>query len=303
MNELIDLYQLRIFVAVARHLSFTKAAEELYISQPTVSLQVKNLEESLGTKLFLRSPGQIALTPAGEALLAQAEEILSSSARLRDLVERAKRRDPARVQVGVSTSAMLSVLAAVAGTVEQYRERSRIDVKLANSGSLQEALLENRLDFAVLSGPVDSSQLNTEELCQEELILVVSPQHRWASVGRLPLRELSQEVLLVREVGAGSRAVVDQVLRKKRITTPRLLELSDQAALARGVTLNIGPGILPRRAVECHLASGLVREVAVEGVHFTLPVQLAYHQDKLFRPLEREIISTLFQFCERPSSQ
>lgn len=300
MDELIELHPLRVFVAVARHLSFTRAAEELFMSQPAVSLQVKSLEESLGTKLFLRSPGQIALTPAGEALLARAQEIIESSARLRELVDMAKRRDPARIQVGVSTAAMLSVMTAIAGTLERYRERSRIDIKPAGSESLLEGLHDNRTDFAIVTGPVESPLLKAEELCRDELILIVSPQHRWAALPAIAARELGSELLLVREVGAGSRAALDQALRKKRVTPGRLLELSDQATLARGVMVGMGAGILPRRAVECHLASGAVKEVPLKDLRLPLPVHLVYHQDKIFRPLEREIVSEIFRFCDRP---
>lgn len=196
-----ELRHLEYFCAVARTGSFTKAAENLGISQPSLSEQIAKLEQSLGAALFERLPWRTELTPLGEAILGRAQALLEDAAALPDLFERAREgvRGPLRVG-SIPTILPYLLTPLLKGFAERYRE---VDLHLreGTTAELVEQLLDGTIDVAVLSLPVEGAGLVMKELFREPLYLAVPEGHPLAAAERVQLRQVSKQRLLILKDG------------------------------------------------------------------------------------------------------
>ncbi len=297
MNALIELNTLRVFEAVARNKSFSKAAEELFLSQSAVSQQIKALEEHLEVKLFYRSAKEITLTEAGEKILVHVQNLLQSTYQLKELVSESQQSDPLRLSVGLSSVAAPLVLEALLKTMRVQFPGTHLELRVASTQEIVKRLLKLGLDFAFVAGPIKVALLEREVLCQDSLVFVCSPEHPWSGRSQIGLKELLGEVFLWREKGDGMRAVIDVQLAKHRIALKKTLEIQDNAVLKTAVIKNLGVSILPRHFVVHELKQGLLCALPVQGITFRWEVSLVYHQDKVFRVLEREVIRSIAQDC------
>src|SRR3989440_4352366 len=179
------VHQLTIFCTVARHLSYTRAAEVLYLSQPAVSQQVKTLEQVLGLQLFARSGRGIVLTPAGQELLRYAEQLLALLAETAPVVHEIHTLERGNVLIGASTSAGTYVLPPLLGAFHAHYPRARVTLVVANRRSIEERLLSHQVDLAVMSLIEQQERFVVELLLPYELMAVAPPSHRL--VGRSAL--------------------------------------------------------------------------------------------------------------------
>ncbi len=196
-----DLRQLEYFCAVARTGSFTRAAEDLGISQPSLSEQIARLEQGLGAALFERLNRRIELTPLGEAILGKAQALLEDAAALPDHFERAREgvRGPLRVG-SIPTILPYFLTPLLKGFTERCQEVD-LHVREATTAELVEQVLDGMIDVAVLSLPVEGAGLVRKELFHEPLYLAVPEDHPLAPAGKVPLRQVSKQRLLILKDG------------------------------------------------------------------------------------------------------
>ena len=228
MDESVELRHLRYFAAVAEELHFGRAARRLGIAQPPLSQQIQRLEETLGCALFTRRP-RVALTPAGEALLAVARRALAQVAQGLDATRRAGRGEAGTLTVGFAASTMLGVLPAVVGA---YRERfPAVELRLRelSTGAQTEALRDGTIDVGFLREPWPHEALVREPLLREPLVAVLPPGHPLAARRRLPLSALAEEpfVHFPREVAP---TLHDQLMALCRAAgfAPRVVQVAQE---------------------------------------------------------------------------
>ncbi|MGC4054537.1 MAG: LysR family transcriptional regulator [Paludibaculum sp.] len=196
-----DLRQLEYFCAVARTGSFTKAAEDLGIAQPSLSEQIARLEEGLGGALFERLNRRVEVTPLGEAILGKAQALLEDAAALPDYFERARKGMHGPLRVGaIPTILPYYLTPLLKGFTDRYRDVD-LHVREGTTSELVEQVLEGQMDVAVLSLPVEGSGLVMKELFRDPLYLAVPENHPLAGVEKVQLRRVSQERLLILKDG------------------------------------------------------------------------------------------------------
>lgn len=255
--------RLRVFHAVAKHLSFTKAAEALFMTQPAVTFQIKQLEEHFNTRLFDRAQGRIALTPAGNVALEYAERILALDAELDARIKEFSGQESGPLLIGASTTIAEFLLPRVLGEFKAEHPGVVPRLVVANSDAVQERVAERSLDLGFIEGVSHLPSLATDECGEDELQVVCAPTHPLASRRNVVVTELPEHAYIGREVGSGTREVIDGYLRKGGLTLDSLqvvMEASSPEALKGIVATGLGYAIISRAAVAMEVRLGaLVR--------------------------------------------
>ncbi len=243
-----DLWQLECFCAVARMGSFTKAAEDLGIAQPTLSEQVAKLEQGLGAPLFERLNRRIELTPLGEAILGKAQALIEDAAALPDHLERAREGVRGPLRVGSIPTILPSFLAALLkGFTERYRDID-LHVREGTTAELVAQVLEGMIDVAVLSLPVESAGLVMKELFREPLYLAVPEGHPLASGEKVQLRRVSEERLLILKDGHCLRDETLAVCDRARARFAGQFEADQVLTIFELIRSGFGVSIVPEMA-------------------------------------------------------
>ena len=262
-------FRLKVFRAVARRLSFRKAAEELYLTQPAVSLQIKALEEEIGLRLFDRAGNHITLTPAGETLLdyverldALASEAESSLAQFRGAVR-------GRLALGASLTIAQYVLPRLLGQFLRENDRLEVAVATHNTEQVIEDVAEERIALGMVEGPARRRDVTLEPVLEDELVVIAPPAHEWAEQREIDLDQLRAAPLLLREQGSGTRLVAELALRDLGIRPRDLhvfLEFDNSEAIKSGVEAGLGIGIVSRWTIRKEVELGTLRAVVVRGL-------------------------------------
>ncbi|SDL03394.1 DNA-binding transcriptional regulator, LysR family [Catalinimonas alkaloidigena] len=260
-------FRLRVFYSVATHLNFTKAAGELFISQPAVTQHIKELEKQYELRLFERRGNRISLTPGGERLLEYAEEVLSLHRKLEnDLQTQSQQRWRGALRIGASTTIAQYVLPAVMASFYDRHTDVNFSLLSANTTQIADALLKGRIDLGLVEGPVASRDLKQEWLLDDELVVVAASKSEWARQPRLTLAELPRLPWVMREEGSGTRSVVEQAFTDVGIAPEALqvvMSLGSTEAIKSFLAAGVGVSVLSRRCLRHELALGILQVLSI----------------------------------------
>jgi DNA-binding transcriptional LysR family regulator len=243
--------RLQVFHAVAKHRSFTKAAETLFMTQPAVTFQIKQLEEQFNVRLFERGHGQISLTEAGRVVFDYAERILGLSseldARMKDLTGHVA----GVLMIGASMTIADYLLPQVLGEFKARYPSVVPRLLVANSEAVQNQVAEHSLDIGFIEGESLLPSLVTEVCCEDELQLVCAPSHPLAKAKAVTPEALAQHAYISREPGSGTREVADRYLQKAGAADALhpVMELGSPEALKGLVSTGYGFAIMSRATV------------------------------------------------------
>jgi DNA-binding transcriptional LysR family regulator len=267
-----DERRLEVFVAVAQRLSFSAAARELHLSQPSVSQQVAALERELGAQLFERTSRRVRLTAAGAALLGRSGSLLREHADARRAVAAADGRIAGDLAVAASLTVGAYVLPAALARLASRHPELRVRVTIENSEQVAASLLEGRADVGFVEGDLHAPELVVHPLREDELVVVAAAGHRFAAAAEVPLADLVSEPFVLREPGSGTRQVAEAHLRAAGVDPATLrvvAELSSIDAIKAAVGAGLGVSIVSQSALpRGGSAWGLVAR-RIEGLRLT----------------------------------
>jgi len=284
----LNLRLLRIFATVARRKSFSRAAEELIISQPAVSKGVRELERQLGLPLLDRSRGGVTLTESGETLLRYAQRIFAIEAAAEVAVARMREVARGTLAIGASATIGIYLLPALLGAFHRRYPDVQPSLEIAATRAILERLLTSPLDMAFVEGPVDVEGVIATPWRDDTLVVIAAPNHPLAlaqartqtratpaaSRGVAPAataaaasaataaarerfaRQIAAEPFIQREVGSGTRTIVDEELRARGITLPVAMEVNNTEGVKQMVSAGLGLAIVPRVTIAAELAAG-----------------------------------------------
>ena len=236
----VNFSQLRSFYAVGRELSFTKAAELLHIGQPTVTTQVKALEENYDVQLFLRSPRGLKLTDAGEALLTVARQIFSLEEQAVGILQAEGNQISGKLRVG--TVGPFFVMELLSAFNAKY-PLIQVFLESGNSDLIYGKLLNYEVDVAIIGRDYDDPRLDLIQLGRHEVIIFVNKDHPWAARQQIDLEELDGQRLIVREPGSMTRRALEEVLERNRVRPNVIMEVP-RDAVREAVAAGLGAGIV-----------------------------------------------------------
>src|SRR5262245_9795684 len=253
--------QLEVFLAVDRAGSFRRAADRAHLSQPALSQHVGELERGLGTRLFDRRGRSIALTESGRILEDHALRVFATLSSAQEAIADLAGGARGSLVVGASTTPGLYLMPGIIGAFEREHSGISVDLRIANSGVIEEQVRANEVDLGVVGG----HGLGAGEECLaagmlDELVLIVAPHHAWAGRGRLGPSALARERLLMREDGSATRRVTERALQQADVKIGRVLVLAHTEAIKQAVIAGLGVAFVSIYAVRSELETGrLVR--------------------------------------------
>jgi DNA-binding transcriptional LysR family regulator len=287
--------RLQVFHAVAKQLSFTKAAEVLFMTQPAVTFQIKQLEEHFNTRLFDRGHGKIALTPAGDVVLDYAERILGLSSEMDVRLTEMTGEISGSLLVGASTTIAEFMLPRILGEFKGAYPNVRARLVVANSEAIEMRVSEHTIDIGFIESLSHQPNLQCETCCDDELVVICSPKFPLAKSKELTAQQLLEHPYVSREPGSGTREVTDGYLRREGVNPDHMnliMELGSPVALNGIVETGLGFAIASRAAI--HKAQRLGDLLAIPlkpRLHRTL--SMIYPKEK-FRS---RLVTTFVQFA------
>jgi DNA-binding transcriptional LysR family regulator len=289
--------RLQAFHAVAKHLSFTKAADALCMTQPAVTFQIRQLEEYFNTRLFDRASGRVALTPAGAVALEYAERILALSAELDARLKEIGGHEHGPLMIGASTTIAEFLLPKIIGEFKSRYPGVVPRLVVANSVAVQQRVAECELDIGFIEGDSCLPTVVADVCCQDELQVVCAPSHPLTRSKTVAPKTLAEHAYIGREAGSGTREVIDHYLRKNGLPRDSLqvaMEASSPEALKGLVATGIGFAIMSRATAEKEVRLG-------ELVRIPLEPPLLRHLSVVY-PKERfhsKIVTTFVAFAKQ----
>ena len=270
-------FRLRVFRAVAQHLNFRVAAEELLLTQPAVTQQIKALESEVGTPLFDRSGGRVALTPAGIALVPYAEQLRRLSQEAREAIAAAVGTTAGELAIGASQTIGQYLLPRLLAAFVAENPRVKLSVSGGNTQTVLEDLRARRIQVAMIEGPVLGHDVLVRPFMEDHLVCVVAADNDFADRA-VTLDELKQATLLMREQGSGSRRVVEQAMEAVGLSLKDLrlgLTFDSTEGLLSAVEAGLGVAFVSRWAVRNQLALGTLRLAQVKQLKLSRMFSLA----------------------------
>jgi DNA-binding transcriptional LysR family regulator len=288
-----DIRRLEIFAKVAELGSFSRAAEALFLTQPTISEHVRALEDELGVQLLDRLGRGATPTRAGQLLLGYARRMLALSREAHQALERFQGRMSGELVVGGSTIPGEYVLPALIGQFKAKYPDISISLLIGSSRQVSEWLEEGRVEVGVVGASPTSRALDAKELMADELVAVVPSTHPWAARRVATLAELQQEAMVVRERGSGSREALEHALRTAGISlgTLRVVgEMGSTQAVKQAVRAGVGIAVISKRAVEDECRAGLLACVKLKDLRVARAFHLVTNRDRTRSPLAQAFV-------------
>ena len=293
----VNLHLLRIFVAVAEHRSFSRAAETLFISQPAVSKAIRELERQLDLPLLEREVGGargVRPTDSGQALLEHARGIFALERAATEDIRARVGLKRGRLTVGASTTIAGYWLPSYVAEFVAGRPAIELEIQTANTQAVSQALIECRMDLALVEGAVEDPRILVTHWRDEALCIVA---HSGSALARNPkptFADLNAQIWLMREPGSGTREVTERLMTACAITRARQIIFGSNEGIARAVAGGFGISMLPARVVQGLFAAGTVKEVRLPSTPLPpRPLYLLQLKERPLSPLARAFINTL----------
>lgn len=275
------LRQITVFATVAKHLHFTRAAEELGMTQPSVSMQVRQLEENLGVPLFEQIGKRVYLTDAGKLLYQHSRAISHEMDEAQVMLNRFKGVNGGLLRIAAGPTAKYFVPTLLAEFERRYPEVV-IDLTIAGRGTLLERFADNVDDFLIMGTPPAGVDVVTVPFLVDPLVAIARPDHALAHRRNVSAKQLASEPFLLRELSSETRALMDRYFEKHGVTPQTRFVSNSNEALKRGVLAGLGVAIVPRYSVSLELEVGRMVELDVEGLPLQRSWLLVHRQEKRF---------------------
>lgn len=300
-----DLRRLEVFAKVADLGSFSRAAEALFLTQPTVSEHIRALEVEVGLPLLDRLGRGTTPTPVGRLLLEYARRMLKLAEEARQAVEHFQGRMSGTLVVGGSTIPGEYVLPALMGQFKAKYPDIAITLRVGSSRQVSEWVDEGRVELGVVGARPPLRSLTARALMTDELVVVVPADHPWAGRKTVGLADVRSEPLIVREPGSGSREALERALREAGTDLDAFRvagEFGSTQAVKQAVRAGVGITIISKRAVEDECRAGLVSCVKVRDLTVTRSFYLVTHRDRTRSPLAEAFVAFVESQAGEPAS-
>jgi DNA-binding transcriptional LysR family regulator len=279
----LTLRQLQIFVVASRYTSFARAAEELHLTQPAVSMQIHQLEDAIGLRLFERVARKLTLTEAGEMLTHHASRILGEIKDAEDAMTSLKQADSGSINVGIVSSATYFAPKLLALYSHLY---PKVDVhfSVGNRDALLRLLQDNAIDLAIMGRPPPELDTTTEPLASHPQVVIAPLNHPLCGARRFDLQELKGDTFLLREPGSGTRMAAEVMFRQHLFTPAKIVTLGSNETIKQAVMAGMGVSLISLHTLLLELRTGEIALLDVNGTPIERTWQIVHLRSKQLSP-------------------
>ncbi|MEL0585259.1 MAG: LysR family transcriptional regulator [Candidatus Thiodiazotropha sp. (ex. Lucinoma kazani)] len=277
------LRQMRVFTTVARHLNYTRAAQELHLSQPAVSMQVKQLEESVGLPLFEHAGKKIQLTEVGREMSQYVRTIFQTFEEMEEVLDAMKGLDTGHLNIAVASTVNYFAPRLLAAFSRQY---PGIDLSLdvTNRERLMGLLKNNEIDIVLMGLPPEDIELVYEPFMDNPLVVIAPPGHPLQHERRIPVQRLADEVFIMREAGSGTRLAMERYFAKQSIVISTGMQMTRNEAIKQAVRAGMGLGVVSSHTIELELETGRLVILDIEDFPIQRHWYMVYRKNKRLSP-------------------
>lgn len=272
------LRHLKIFLSIYETGSTTAAAEQLFISQPTVSVALRELEEHYGVRMFERYAKHLYVTPAGQQMYQYAKHLVNLMEEAEDAI--CSQGEAGTLRVGSSITIATRFLPEYVRRFKELYPQMQVQVKVDNTDTIARMVLDNQIDLGLVEGQVHSPYIQAQPYSGDRLVLVCSPRHPYAGFCRVAPEVLAVEDMLLREKGSAGRDLFDSLMERRGVRIEPAWESVSTQALVRAVQADLGVAVLPYYLVQEAIEQGTVTAVPLEGVDSCRRYSLIVHKSK-----------------------
>jgi LysR family transcriptional regulator, low CO2-responsive transcriptional regulator len=273
------LRQLQVFESVARHLSHSRAAKELYLSQPAVSMQLKQLEQNVGLPLLDQVGKRLHLTEAGRELLKYSRSILQQVQEMDAVFGEMKGLEHGQLNIAVVSTANYFMPQLLAKFI-QLHPKIHVSLSVANRDTVIRQLADNVADLAIMGQPPEGADMVSQAFMPNPLVVIAAPDHPLAKLKKIQPRQLAKETFLLREKGSGTRGVVERFFSSHKLPLPAHMEMDTNEAIKQSVSAHIGIGIISRHGIEMELETHRLCILDVEGFPIVRNWHIVHRKNK-----------------------
>lgn len=280
----ITLRQLQVFSSAARHLNYTRAAEELFLTQPAVSMQIKQLEESVGLPLFEQQGKKLFLTEAGRELFHYSREVNRQLEEAESVLAELRGLKRGRLDLAVVTTANSFATHLLANFSRRF-EGVKINLSVTNRASLLRLLEQNEIDLVLMGLPPEGMDVTVEPFLANPLVVVASPNHPLVGQRNIPIQRLAQENFVMREKGSGTRIAMERFFDAHNLPMETGMVMSSSEAIRQAVGAGLGLTVASVHTLALELETGRLCILDVEGFPIRRQWHIVHRKAKRLSPL------------------
>ncbi|MBZ5524243.1 MAG: LysR family transcriptional regulator [Acidobacteriia bacterium] len=293
-----DFDQLETFLEVARHTSFSRAAEKRFRTQPAISSQIRALEEEVGARLFDRSGGKVALTAAGKVFQKYAEEAIEARRTIVTALAEMERVPRGEIVVGANEATCLHILPEVFAEFKKLYPDVGVQISRLERAKILESVIDNSVDFGVVSTPVDDKRLTVVNIHRDELVIIAAPGHPLSRMKAAGMAQLVDFPLLLPKVGR-TRDAIENLFHERQLKPRISMELDSSELLKRFVAAGVGVGFIARSNVMEDVKAGVLAAISLADASIRRELALVFRKDKALSRAALEFIDIAVKHKER----
>jgi LysR family transcriptional regulator, low CO2-responsive transcriptional regulator len=274
-----DFDQLETFIEVARLSSFSRAAEKRFRTQPAISSQIRSLEEEVGAKLLDRSGGKVSITASGKLFLRFAEDTLDARKSAMTNIAETERVPRGEIVVGANEGTCLHILPEVFANFKKLYPDVSVSIKRADYSKVLESVIDNSVDFGVVSMPITDTRLTSVLIHKDELVVIVPPRHPLAKCKSATAADIAQYPLVMPKVGH-TRDALDELFHERKLKPRYAMELDSSELLKRFVAADVGVGFISRSNVQEDVKANVLATIPLADMQIRRDLALVFRKDK-----------------------
>jgi len=278
--SIMDIRGLEVFLSVAKHLNYTRAGEELNLSQPSVSIRIKQLEDELGMKLFEQLGKKVALTDAGLLLVPHARRVIAAIEDAKQALGELQGLERGSLRIGASTTPGMYLIPQIIARFKERYPKIEIHLGIKDTKQVEEGVIRNEFDFGFVGGHLVGDEVDVVAWITDQLVLVVGLKHPLAKKKSIKVADLRKEKFILRELGSATRSTIASHLQKSNLAVQTVMEMENPESVKKAVQSGLGIAFISKFAVETELKAKSLIAVSVRGLDIRRELKIVYRKDK-----------------------
>jgi LysR family transcriptional regulator, transcriptional activator of the cysJI operon len=275
-----EVRDLRVFLSVSKHLNYTRAGEEINLSQPSVSVRIRQLETELRVKLFEQLGKKVVLTDAGQLLVPYANRVMAAVDDAHHAIDELQGLERGSLRIGASTTPGMYLVPQVVARFIRSHPRIDLHLRIKDTREVEDGVLSNEFDFGFVGGHLAAGEVSAVPWLTDELLLVVSPTHRLAGKKTVKKQDLQRERFIVRESGSATRATIVSQLQQANFDLEAVIEMENPESIKKAVQSGLGIAFISKFAIATELTAKTLTAIRVRDLAINRELKIVQRKDK-----------------------